>query len=90
MTKVNPNDRDETKPEVFQCDIFKSDIVFHWSQNAKIFQWLYNWNLLILLQQWPRINKVKKELNKTGVNLTVSVLIYKVVHHLNEFEFISG
>ena len=29
MTKVNPNNRNETKSDIFQLDIFKSDIIFH-------------------------------------------------------------
>ena len=35
MTKVNPNER---KSDIFPWDIFKSDIIFHWSQNTKIFK----------------------------------------------------
>ena len=32
----------EMKPKsvIFPGDIFKSDIIFHWSQNIKLFQWL--------------------------------------------------
>ena len=38
MTEVDPNNRNETKPDITSWDIFKSDIIFHWSQNIKIFQ----------------------------------------------------
>ena len=38
MTKVNPNNGNEIKPDIFSWDIFKSDISFHWSKNTKIFQ----------------------------------------------------
>ena len=38
MIKVNPNDGNETKPDIFPWDIFKYDIIFHCSQNTKIFQ----------------------------------------------------
>ena len=38
MTKVNPNNGNETKSEIFPWDIFKSDIIFHWSQNTKLLQ----------------------------------------------------
>ena len=31
MTKVNPNHGKETKSDIFAWDIFKSDVVFHWS-----------------------------------------------------------
>ena len=38
MTKVNPSNGNEIKSDVFLCDMFKSDIIFHWSQNTKLFQ----------------------------------------------------
>ena len=38
MTKVNPNNASETKSDIFPRYIFKSEIIFHWSQNTKIFQ----------------------------------------------------
>ena len=38
MAKINPNDGNETKSDNFLWDIFKSDIIFHWSQNTMIFQ----------------------------------------------------
>ena len=38
MTKVSLNNENETKPDIFSWNIFKSDIIFHWSQNTKIFQ----------------------------------------------------
>ena len=31
MTKVNPNNGNETKPDIFPWKISKSDITFHWS-----------------------------------------------------------
>ena len=37
MTKVDLNNRNETKSVNFPCDIFKSDI-FQWSQNTKLFR----------------------------------------------------
>ena len=38
MPKVNPNDDKETKADIFSWDIFKSDSIFHWSQDTKIFR----------------------------------------------------
>ena len=38
MTTVNPNIVNETKSDIFPWDIFKSDIIFDWPQNTKIFQ----------------------------------------------------
>ena len=40
MIKVNPNNANETKSGIFPRYIFKSDIIFHWLENIKIFQWL--------------------------------------------------
>ena len=31
MTKVNPNNVNETKSDIFPWDIFKSDIIYYWS-----------------------------------------------------------
>ena len=38
MTKVKPNNGSETKSDIFPWDIFKSDVMFHWSHNTKRFQ----------------------------------------------------
>ena len=38
MTKVNPDIGNETKSDVFPWDILKSDIIFQWPLNAKIFR----------------------------------------------------
>ena len=35
MIKVNPQNGTETKSDIFLWDIFKSNIIFHWSQNTK-------------------------------------------------------
>ena len=31
MTNVNPNNGNEIKSDIFPWDIFKSDVIFHWS-----------------------------------------------------------
>ena len=42
ITTVNASSRNETESDIFSWDIFKFDIIFHWSQNTtKIFQWLW-------------------------------------------------
>ena len=35
-----PNNGNETKSDIFAWYIFRSDIIFQWSQNTKLFQWL--------------------------------------------------
>ena len=37
MTEGNSNNTNGTKSDNFSWEIFKSDIVFHWSQNTEIF-----------------------------------------------------
>ena len=37
MTTVNLSNENETKSKIFPWTIFKSDIIFHWSQSIKIF-----------------------------------------------------
>ena len=37
MTKVDRSNGNEIKSDIFQWDILKSAIIFHWSQNAKLF-----------------------------------------------------
>ena len=51
MTKVNPNNGNETKSDIFPWDIFKSVISFHCSQKLKYFNDFYNWHLSISLQK---------------------------------------
>ena len=29
------------KSDIFSWDMLKSDIIFHWPQNTKLFQWLF-------------------------------------------------
>ena len=38
MAKFIPNSGNETKSDISPWEIFKLDIIFHWSQNAKLFQ----------------------------------------------------
>ena len=37
MTKVNPNNGNETKSDIFSWDIFKYDNIFFLSKNIKVF-----------------------------------------------------
>ena len=38
MTKMNPNNGNETKSDSFPWDIFKSDIMYFIRKNIKVFQ----------------------------------------------------
>ena len=40
LAKVNTNNGSETRGDIFPGDTFKTDIIFYWSQNNKILQWL--------------------------------------------------
>ena len=37
MTEVNPNNGNEIKSVIFSWKTAKSDFIFHWSQDTKIF-----------------------------------------------------
>ena len=50
MTKVNRNKGNETKSDIFPCDIFKSDIIFIGRKILKYFNEFYNWHSSISLQ----------------------------------------
>ena len=85
MTKVNQNYGNETKSDIFQRYVFKSDVVFLFPLNTKIFLWLL-W--LALFDLIVKVNAIKKgEIKSHGTcgNLTVFFLFYKVVHYLNDF-----
>ena len=49
MTKVSPNNENETKSDIFLRDIFKSDIIFIGRKILKYFNNFYNWHFLISL-----------------------------------------
>ena len=67
MSRVNPNNRNETKPDIFSWDIFKSQIIFHCSQKTKIyFHNFNNWHLSISLQKWVETKiKIKRGMCKS-------------------------
>ena len=41
MITRKPNSGNETKSDILSWNIFKSYIIFYWSQNIKIFQGLF-------------------------------------------------
>ena len=64
MTKVNRNNGNETKWDIFPRDIFKSDIIFISRKILKYFNDFYNWHFSISSQKWAQSSKVKQ--NHTG------------------------
>ena len=59
MTKVNPNNGNETKSDIFPRDIFKSDIIFIGHKILKYFNDFYNWHFSISMQKLVQSSKVK-------------------------------
>ena len=51
MTKVNPNNRNKTRSDIFRRDIFKSDIIFIGRKILKYFNNFYDWHFPISLQK---------------------------------------
>ena len=45
ISKVNPNNENETKSDIFPRDIFKPDIIFIFPEILKCFKDVYNWHL---------------------------------------------
>ena len=54
LTTVSSKNGNETKSDIFSWDIFKSDIIFHQSQNTKMFLYLA---ALKLLQKQAQTSK---------------------------------
>ena len=49
MAKVNPNNKNETKSDIFPWDIFKSDVIyFFYQNNIKYFNDFQNQNFSVL------------------------------------------
>ena len=82
ITKVNSNNENETKSDIFSWDIFKSDIIFHWSQKYFNDFLIASFNFIAKL----KTNNYRPiKLNSTCVNLIVFFLIYRVEHYLEDF-----
>ena len=61
MTKVNPNNGNEAKSDIFSGDIFKSDVIFFLSKNIKVFQWNSNSKLLSFMTKLNPNNGNKRK-----------------------------
>ena len=89
MTKVNPNNRNETKSDIFPRDVLKSDIIFIGRKILKYFNDFYNFYFSIGTFQSHcksehnhiKWNKVKRDMWKSDSIF----LIYKVVNYWNDF-----
>ena len=85
MTSVYRSKRNETKSDIFPCEIFKSETIFQWSQNTKIFQWLLLLATFDFIAKLSTNNYNDIKSNRRCANLTACFLIYKVVRYLNDF-----
>ena len=59
LTKMNPNNGNEIKSDVFPRDIFKSNIIFIGRKILKYFNDFYNWHFSISLQKRAQSSKMK-------------------------------
>ena len=59
MTKMNPNNGNETKSDIFHWYIFKSEIIFVGWKILKYFNDFYKEHLLSSLQNWAQLSKMK-------------------------------
>ena len=75
MTKMSPNNENETKSAIFPSYIFKSDIISFLSKNIKIFQWVSKLKFL----------NFKTKLNPTNRNETKSDIFHETYSNLTSF-----
>ena len=87
MTKVNPNNGNETKSDIFPCGIFKSDISFiikKYSSTSMTFRTkicqFYDYSKP---KQW-KLNKIR-HFFFTYSNLTSFFIDCKILQYLNDF-----
>ena len=66
MNKVNPNNGNEAKSDIFPWDIFKSDTISFLSKNIKIFQWLSKSKFLSFM---TKVNPSKGNETKSDISL---------------------
>ena len=59
LTKVNLNNGNDTKSDIFPRDVFKSDIIFIGHKMLKYLNGFYNWHFSISLQEWSQSCQVK-------------------------------
>ena len=78
---MNPNNGNKTKSVIFSWYIFKSDIIFLWSQILKNFSAFYNFDSFNFIAKVSTNKKNEIKLDGTCANLTSSFLIYKVLKY---------
>ena len=76
MTKVNPNNGNETKSDIFPWEIFKSGVISFSSKNIKVFQFLSKSKFLsfMTIVNPHNGNEIKSDI--FSWNLFKSVVIY--------------
>ena len=84
MTKVKPNNGNETKLDIFYGTYSNLTSFFIDHKILTYFDNFHNWYLSISLQKLAQTKETKK--HETCANLTVFFLIYNVTHYLNDFE----
>ena len=85
MTKVNPNNRNETKSDIFPWDIFKfNTICFFYQSILKCFNDFQNQNFWILWLKWTQKRKMK--LNQTFFHRVYSNLTRFLSKHIKVFQ----
>ena len=88
MTKVDPNNRNEIKSDIFPWDILKSGVIYFLYQKMVVFQWLAKSKFLSFITEVNPYNE--HETNQTFFHGTCSNLISffigpKVLKYFNDF-----
>ena len=86
MTKVNPNNRNETKSDIFPYDIFKSDNIFFYPKILKYFNDFQNRNFSVLTKVNENIENEKNQayFHEAYSNLTLFFNDCKILQYLSD------
>ena len=90
MTKVNPNNGNETKSDFFPWDIFKSNKILFLSKNIKVFQRLSELKFLSFITKVNPNNAIETKSDIFPWDIlksdTISLFYQKILKYFNGFQ----
>ena len=87
LTKVNPDNGNETKPNIFVTNIFKSDAIFFYQKILMHFNDFQSQNLSVLWIKWTQVMEMKPSqtfFHGPYSNLTSLFIGHKVLMYFND------
>ena len=89
MTKVNPNNGIETKWDIFQWDIFKSEVMYFLSTNIEVFQWLSESKFLSFITEGNPSNRNETKSGVFSWDIFKSDIVFtghKILKYFSDFQ----